>query len=79
MLGTYYIKTNQAGPGAHICNCGYMVAADARGRGVATAMCKHSQTIAITERALSVTNLPFAAPSCSQYLLGQQRGEPAST
>ena len=25
ILGTYYIKTNQAGPGSHVCNCGYMV------------------------------------------------------
>jgi len=23
ILGTYYIKTNQAGPGDHVCNCGY--------------------------------------------------------
>ena len=45
--GTYYIKTNQAGPGAHVCNCGYMVAAHAQGRGIATAMCKHSQAVAL--------------------------------
>lgn len=47
ILGTYYIKTNQAGPGAHICNCGYMVSDAARGQGLATAMCKHSQKIAV--------------------------------
>ena len=47
VLGTYYIKTNQAGPGAHVCNYGYMVAADARGRGIATTMCKHSQAVAL--------------------------------
>lgn len=46
VLGTYYIKTNQAGPGDHVCNCGYMVSATARGRGLATAMCEHSQVIA---------------------------------
>lgn len=46
ILGTYYIKTNQQGPGAHVCNCGYMVAPAARGQGLATAMCEHSQTIA---------------------------------
>ena len=44
VLGTYYIKTNQAGPGAHVCNCGYMVASQARGLGVASAMCEHSQS-----------------------------------
>jgi ribosomal protein S18 acetylase RimI-like enzyme len=46
ILGTYYIKTNQAGPGDHVCNCGYMVSSAARGRGLATAMCEHSQGIA---------------------------------
>ncbi len=46
ILGTYYLKTNQAGPGNHVCNCGYMVSSSARGRGLATAMCEHSQTIA---------------------------------
>lgn len=46
VLGTYYIKTNQAGPGSHVCNCGYMVSSQARGRGLATSMCDHSQKIA---------------------------------
>jgi L-amino acid N-acyltransferase YncA len=46
ILGTYYIKTNQAGPGDHVCNCGYMVSATARGRGLATKMCEHSQQVA---------------------------------
>lgn len=44
VLGTYYIKTNQAGGGAHICNCGYITHAAARGRGVGQAMCAHSLT-----------------------------------
>jgi len=47
ILGTYYIKTNQAGPGSHVCNCGYMVATDSRGRGLASIMCEHSQKVAI--------------------------------
>ena len=46
VLGTYFIKTNQAGPGDHVCNCGYMVAPLARGRGLATAMCEHSLGVA---------------------------------
>ena len=46
ILATYYIKTNQAGPGSHVCNCGYMVSSKARGKGLATAMCEHSQKIA---------------------------------
>ncbi len=47
ILGTYYIKTNQNGPGEHVCNCGYMVSSAARGKGLATTMCEHSQRIAI--------------------------------
>jgi len=43
VLGAYYLKTNAAGPGDHICNCGYMVPPAARGKGVARAMCEHSQ------------------------------------
>jgi L-amino acid N-acyltransferase YncA len=46
VLGSYYIKTNQAGPGKHVCNCGYMVSENARGQGLATRMCEHSQSIA---------------------------------
>ena len=43
VVGTYYIKTNQAGGGAHICNCGYIVAPAARGQGLAAQMCLPSQ------------------------------------
>ncbi len=42
ILGTYYLKTNQQGPGSHVCNCGYMVAEFARGQGIASALCEHS-------------------------------------
>lgn len=47
VLGTYYIKTNQSGPGSHVCNCGYMVSSQARGKGIAAMMCEHSQKVAI--------------------------------
>ena len=30
-----------------MCNCGYMVSSNARGKGLATAMCEHSQTLAL--------------------------------
>lgn len=43
ILGAYYLKANAAGPGNHVVNCGYMVAPAARGKGVARAMCEHSQ------------------------------------
>jgi L-amino acid N-acyltransferase YncA len=47
ILGTYYLKPNQQGPGAHVCNAGFMVAASARGRGIARALCEHSQARAL--------------------------------
>lgn len=43
ILGTYYVKKNHPGPGGLVCNCGYMVSSAARGRGLATSMCEHSQ------------------------------------
>jgi ribosomal protein S18 acetylase RimI-like enzyme len=45
--GTYFLKPNQPGLGSHVCNCGYVVAPQARGRGIATAMCEHSQAEAV--------------------------------
>jgi L-amino acid N-acyltransferase YncA len=42
ILGTYYLRANQAGGGDHVANCGYMTGEAARGRGVAWAMCEHS-------------------------------------
>jgi ribosomal protein S18 acetylase RimI-like enzyme len=42
VLGTYYIRPNQSGGGRHVCNCGYVTASEAAGRGVARAMCAHS-------------------------------------
>jgi len=47
VLGTYYLKRNQPGLGGHVCNCGYMVSAKARGKGLATFMCEHSQKMAV--------------------------------
>jgi GNAT superfamily N-acetyltransferase len=40
--GTYFLKANQKGGGSHVANCGYVVAADAGGRGVGRAMCEDS-------------------------------------
>jgi L-amino acid N-acyltransferase YncA len=42
ILGTYYLRANQSGGGAHVANCGYMTASNATGRGVARRMCQHS-------------------------------------
>lgn len=42
IVGTYYLRPNQAGGGAHVCNCGYMTRAGETGKGVARRMCEHS-------------------------------------
>ena len=46
VLGTYYLKKNHDGGGSHVCNCGYMVEMGAKGKGLGTKMCVHSQKIA---------------------------------
>jgi len=42
ILGTYYLRANQKGGGAHVANCGYITAPWASGRGIARTMCQHS-------------------------------------
>lgn len=42
VLGLYMLRPNQPGLGDHVANAGYMVAAHARGQGIASAMCEHS-------------------------------------
>ena len=42
VAGTYFLKANQLGLGAHVCNAGYAVDEKARGQGVGRLMCEHS-------------------------------------
>lgn len=56
ILATYYIKANHKGGASHVCNCGYVTAAAAQGRGVARIMCEHSQDVA---RDLGYTAMQF--------------------
>ena len=83
ILGTYYLKTNQDGPGKHVCNCGYMVTSAARGRGLAQQMCLHSQGIAaeMGYRAMqfnfvasSMTSLSHSGKDWVSMLSGPCRG-----
>ncbi|MEC3860760.1 GNAT family N-acetyltransferase [Mesobacterium sp. TK19101] len=41
-LGCSYLKPNQTGNGAHVCNAGYCTLPGARGKGVARALLAHS-------------------------------------
>ena len=42
VVGTYFLRANQKGGGAHVANGGYVTAPWASGRGVARQMCAHS-------------------------------------
>jgi ribosomal protein S18 acetylase RimI-like enzyme len=42
VLGTYFLKANQQGGGAHVANCGYVTVTAAQGHGIARQMCLHS-------------------------------------
>ena len=42
VVGTYILKANHPGLGAHVANASYMVHPAAQGRGIGSAMCTHS-------------------------------------
>jgi ribosomal protein S18 acetylase RimI-like enzyme len=64
VLASYYIKANAMGPSKHICNCGYMVSAQARGKGIAKKLCEHSQ--------LEAKNLGFSAMQFNSVVSSNQ-------
>lgn len=62
VLGTYYLRANQAGGGSHVANCGYATGEAARGKGVARAMCEHSLMRA-KERGFTAMQFNFVVAS----------------
>ena len=54
VVGTYYIRANQAGGGSHVCKCGFMTAATATRRGVARRLCEHSLAYARSQGYLAM-------------------------
>ncbi len=56
IIGVYYLRPDQGGPGSHICNAGYVIAEAARGKGCAKALCLQSQEKA---RAMGFTGMKF--------------------
>lgn len=42
VVGTYHLGPNHSGPGSHVANASYMVAAPERGRGIGRLMVEHS-------------------------------------
>ncbi|CAP57585.1 GNAT family N-acetyltransferase [Gluconacetobacter diazotrophicus] len=65
ILGSYYIKLNAGGPGDHVCNAGYIVAPEARGQGVAGALCAHSLAAA---RRMGFAAMQFNAVVASNHV-----------
>ncbi len=65
ILGSYYLRANNRGGGAHVANCGYMVLSTASGRGVARAMCRHSLEQA-KERGFQAMQFNFVVASNSR-------------
>jgi ribosomal protein S18 acetylase RimI-like enzyme len=74
VLGTYYIKPNQPGAGAHVCNCGYIVAEEARGQGIASHMCQHSQQVAVARGFRAMQYNLVVASNESAVRLWQKHG-----
>lgn len=64
VVGSYFIKPNQPGQGGHVCNCGYVVAAEARRQGIAGQLCRHSQSQA---RALGFRAMQYNLVAASNH------------
>ena len=62
IVGTYYLRANNRGGGAHVANCGYIVAPDVYGRGAARAMCAHS-LVRARERGFTAMQFNFVVSS----------------
>jgi ribosomal protein S18 acetylase RimI-like enzyme len=62
IVGTYFLRANQKGGGAHVANCGYVTSANAEGRGVGRAMCQHSVSRA-KERGFRAMQFNFVVSS----------------
>jgi L-amino acid N-acyltransferase YncA len=74
VLGSYYIKPNQPTLGAHVANCGYIVAPESRGKGIATQMCEHSQSEALARGYRAMQFDLVVATNVASYRLWTKMG-----
>ena len=72
VVGTCYLRANRPGPGAHVANAGFMVAADRRAQGVGRALCEHMLTTA-KERGFQSMQFNFVAASNEEAVRLWQR------
>jgi L-amino acid N-acyltransferase YncA len=56
VVGTYYLRANRPGPGAHVANAGFMVSEKAGGKGMGQALCEHALA---TAKARGFTSMQF--------------------
>jgi L-amino acid N-acyltransferase YncA len=56
VLGTYYLRANRPGPGAHVANAGFMVPEIAGSKGIGQTMCEHALA---TAKARGFTSMQF--------------------
>jgi len=74
VVGTYFLRPAQLGPGSHVANAGYMVRPDAWGGGVAGAMCDHSIARA-RERGFSALQFNFVVSTNARAIaLWERKG-----
>ncbi|HEX7060536.1 MAG TPA: GNAT family N-acetyltransferase [Woeseiaceae bacterium] len=74
VVGTYYLKPNQPALGAHVANAGYIVAQSARGHGIASALCRHSQTEALARGFLAMQFNLVVATNAAAVHVWQKEG-----
>eukprot|EP00055_Hartaetosiga_balthica_P013627 m.70829 g.70829 ORF g.70829 m.70829 type:complete len:175 (-) comp8324_c0_seq2:279-803(-) len=74
VVATCYIRKNKNGPGSHVCNCGYIVHPSARGKGLATRMCEHTQKLAVEELGFKAMQFNFVATSNQAIALWERLG-----
>lgn len=65
VLGTYFVRANQLGPGGHVANAGYLTHPEATGRGIASAMGRASLQWA-RERGFRAMQFNFVVSSNSR-------------
>lgn len=74
VVGCYRLAPNQMGPGSHVANGSYMVASDARGRGIGAALCAHSIEEARRSGFLAMQFNIVASTNTSAVRLWQRHG-----
>ena len=72
ILGTYYLRANQRGGGAHVANGAYMVSPAATGRGIAQRMCEHSLLLTERQRIASACDMRRTVGSAARARRGQR-------